>query len=83
LANHGYIPRDGKDIDLKKLAAGMLSGYNIEYSDALLLCKFLTNLFPCLGHIHGKAFDRVLMVHDFELRAWMDTHAAHDHAATG
>jgi hypothetical protein len=37
LANHGYIPRDGKDIDLKKLAAGMLSGYNIEYSDALLL----------------------------------------------
>ncbi|KAM0693775.1 hypothetical protein Q7P36_007032 [Cladosporium allicinum] len=38
LANHGYIPRDGKDIDLKKLAAGMLSGYNIEYSDALLLC---------------------------------------------
>jgi hypothetical protein len=37
LANHGYIPRDGKNIDLKKLAAGMLSGYNIEYSDALLL----------------------------------------------
>jgi hypothetical protein len=37
----------------------------------------------CLGHIRGKGFDPVLMVHDFELRAWMDTHAAHDHAATG
>jgi hypothetical protein len=37
LANHGYLPRDGKNIDLKILAAGLLDGYNIENSDAVLL----------------------------------------------
>ena len=25
----------------------------------------------CLGHIRGKGFDPVLMVHDFEPHAWM------------
>ncbi|KAM0269690.1 hypothetical protein ACHAPA_003897 [Fusarium lateritium] len=37
LANHGYIPRDGKNIDLKILEDGMLAGYNIEPMDALIL----------------------------------------------
>jgi hypothetical protein len=37
LANHGYILRDGKNIDLETLADGMLSGFNIENADALLL----------------------------------------------
>ncbi|EKJ76010.1 hypothetical protein FPSE_03782 [Fusarium pseudograminearum CS3096] len=37
LANHGYLPHDGKNIDLKKLADGMLAGFNIEKGDALLL----------------------------------------------
>ncbi|KAI1056368.1 hypothetical protein LB507_002378 [Fusarium sp. FIESC RH6] len=37
LANHGYLPRDGRNIDLKKLADGMLYGFNIEKGDAVLL----------------------------------------------
>lgn len=37
MANHGYLPHDGKNIDLKKLADGMLAGFNIEKGDALLL----------------------------------------------
>jgi hypothetical protein len=37
LANHGYLPRDGKSIDLNTLAEGMLTGFNIERADAVLL----------------------------------------------
>ncbi|KAI7761100.1 hypothetical protein LZL87_011505 [Fusarium oxysporum] len=37
LANHGYIPRDGKNITLDILKDGMLTGYNIEHLDAVIL----------------------------------------------
>lgn len=37
LANHGYLPRDGKDITLNILKEGMLEGFNIAHSDAELL----------------------------------------------
>ncbi|KAF4952001.1 hypothetical protein FGADI_7117 [Fusarium gaditjirri] len=37
LANHGYIPRDGKGITLDILKDGMLAGYNIEHLDAVIL----------------------------------------------
>ncbi|KAL4933185.1 peroxidase family protein [Aspergillus undulatus] len=37
LANHGYLPRNGKDITLDKLKDGMLNGFNIEHGDAVLL----------------------------------------------
>ncbi|CVL08760.1 related to chloroperoxidase [Fusarium mangiferae] len=37
LANHGYIPRDGKNITLDILKDGMLTGYNIENLDAVIL----------------------------------------------
>ena len=37
LANHGYLPRNGKKISLKILQDGMLDGFNIEHSDATLL----------------------------------------------
>ncbi|KAF4996556.1 hypothetical protein FGRMN_4440 [Fusarium graminum] len=37
LANHGYLPRDGKNINLEILAEGMLNGYNIEKMDAVIL----------------------------------------------
>ncbi|KAL4783823.1 Chloroperoxidase [Aspergillus varians] len=37
LANHGYLPRNGKGINLDILADGMLKGFNIANSDALIL----------------------------------------------
>ncbi|KAL4803342.1 Chloroperoxidase [Aspergillus unguis] len=37
LANHGYLPRDGRNITLDKLKDGMLEGFNIAHSDADLL----------------------------------------------
>ncbi|KAL2860991.1 peroxidase family protein [Aspergillus lucknowensis] len=37
LANHGYLPRDGKGITLDILKKGMLEGFNIEEGDAILL----------------------------------------------
>ncbi|KAL4994627.1 Chloroperoxidase [Aspergillus recurvatus] len=37
LANHGYLPRNGKGITLDILKAGMLEGFNIEHGDAVLL----------------------------------------------
>ncbi|KAL5340168.1 Chloroperoxidase [Aspergillus crustosus] len=37
LANHGYLPRNGKDITLDILKDAMLDGFNIENSDAVLL----------------------------------------------
>ncbi|KAM0342063.1 hypothetical protein ACHAPU_009791 [Fusarium lateritium] len=37
LANHGYLPRDGKNINLEILAEGMVNGYNIERMDAVIL----------------------------------------------
>lgn len=37
LANHGYLPRNGKAITLSILEDGMLDGFNIENSDAVLL----------------------------------------------
>ncbi|KAL2813635.1 Cloroperoxidase [Aspergillus cavernicola] len=37
LANHGYLPRNGKDITLDILKDAMLEGFNIANSDALIL----------------------------------------------
>ncbi|KAF9885065.1 hypothetical protein FE257_000796 [Aspergillus nanangensis] len=37
LANHGYLPRNGKGINLSKLADAMLAGFNIARSDAVIL----------------------------------------------
>ncbi|KAL4957587.1 Chloroperoxidase [Aspergillus filifer] len=37
LANHGYLPRNGKGITLDILEDGMLNGFNIEHGDAILL----------------------------------------------
>ncbi|KAL2803087.1 Chloroperoxidase [Aspergillus granulosus] len=37
LANHGYLPRNGKGITLDILKDAMLEGFNIENSDAVLL----------------------------------------------
>ncbi|KAL4757798.1 peroxidase family protein [Aspergillus foveolatus] len=37
LANHGYLPRNGKEITLDILKEGMLEGFNIEHGDAVLL----------------------------------------------
>ncbi|TKX25855.1 sterigmatocystin biosynthesis peroxidase-like protein 1 [Elsinoe australis] len=37
LANHGYLPRDGRKITLARLTAAMKEGYNINSGDARLL----------------------------------------------
>ncbi|KAL3470346.1 Cloroperoxidase [Aspergillus californicus] len=37
LANHGYLPRDGRNITLDILKDGMLQGFNIANSDAVIL----------------------------------------------
>ena len=37
LANHGYLPRNGKEISLDILKDAMLEGFNIEHADAILL----------------------------------------------
>ncbi|PLB34724.1 peroxidase family protein [Aspergillus candidus] len=37
LANHGYLPRNGKGITLDILKDGMLDGFNIEHADAVIL----------------------------------------------
>lgn len=37
LANHGYLPSNGRDISLDILAKGMLDGFNIARSDAVIL----------------------------------------------
>ena len=49
LANHGYLPRDGKGITLQILKDSMLDGFNIENSDAVLLLltqAIRTNVLP-------------------------------------
>lgn len=37
LANHGYLPHNGKGISLTILANAMLDGFNIANSDAVIL----------------------------------------------
>ncbi|PNS19882.1 hypothetical protein CAC42_7849 [Sphaceloma murrayae] len=37
LANHGYLPRNGRSITLQRLTAAMKEGYNINSGDARLL----------------------------------------------
>ncbi|KAG9196773.1 hypothetical protein G6514_004691, partial [Epicoccum nigrum] len=37
LANHGYLPSNGRGISLDILAKGMLDGFNIARSDAVIL----------------------------------------------
>ncbi|KAF9265085.1 Cloroperoxidase [Marasmius fiardii PR-910] len=37
LANHGYLPRSGKDIELRALLVALMTVYNVSYPLALLL----------------------------------------------
>ena len=37
LANHHYLPHDGRDITLQKLGDAMLEGFNVNRGDARLL----------------------------------------------
>lgn len=37
LANHGYLPHDGKNITLQRLLDAMLEGYNVNGWDTVLL----------------------------------------------
>lgn len=37
LANHGYLPRDGRLITLEKLGDAMLEGFNVNRGDAVIL----------------------------------------------
>lgn len=71
LANHGYLPSNGRDITLDILADGMLEGYNIARSDAVLLFSQAVRTNP---RPFARTFDldtlgrEGVLEHDFSLR---------------
>jgi hypothetical protein len=71
LANHGYLPRNGRDISLEILADAMLEGYNIAKSDALILFTqaVRTNPKPFARTFDLEDLGREgVLEHDFSLR---------------
>ncbi|KAL0952864.1 hypothetical protein HGRIS_007084 [Hohenbuehelia grisea] len=73
LANHGYLPRDGKDIGLFKLMGALRHGYNITWIHSLFIAG--TAMFLC-GHgffrrrinlddlaVHGKLEHDASLIH--------------------
>ena len=72
LANHGYLPRDGKGITLQILKDGMLDGFNIENSDAVLLYTQAIRTNP--SYPLARSFDLAhlgrhgILEHDISLR---------------
>lgn len=72
LANHGYLPRNGKDISLELLKDGMLEGFNIENSDAVLL--FFQAIKTSPDYPRTNSFDLAdlghhnILEHDISLR---------------
>jgi hypothetical protein len=72
LANHGYIPRDGKNITLDILKDGMLTGFNIENLDAVILFTQAIKTSP--KYPNTRSFDLAdlgrhnILEHDISLR---------------
>lgn len=72
LANHGYLPRNGKGITLDILKDGMLDGFNIEHADAVLLYSQAIRTSP--DYPGAKSFDLAdlgrhgILEHDISLR---------------
>ncbi|KAL4973674.1 Chloroperoxidase [Aspergillus desertorum] len=70
LANHGYLPRNGKGITLEILMQGMLEGFNIEHGDAVLLFSqaIRTSPFPSLNKFDLADLGRHgILEHDISL----------------
>jgi hypothetical protein len=72
LANHGYLPRDGKGITLDILKDGMLEGFNIENSDAVLLFLQAVRTNPAYPRANSFDLDHLgrhnILEHDISLR---------------
>jgi hypothetical protein len=71
LANHGYLPPNGREITLDILASAMIEGFNIARSDAILLFSQAVRTNP---QPFARTFDldtlgrEGVLEHDFSLR---------------
>lgn len=71
LANHGYLPRDGRNLSVFDLVRGLMQGYNLSLALAaflsiggfLLLGKFRNLSLHEIGE-HGKVEHDASLVHD-------------------
>jgi hypothetical protein len=71
LANHGYLPHNGREITRDILADAMLNGFNIAKSDAIILFSqaVRTNPKPFARTFDLDTLGREgVLEHDFSLR---------------
>ena len=71
LANHGYLPHNGREITRDILADAMLEGFNIANSDAIILFSqaVRTNPAPFARTFDLDTLGREdVLEHDFSLR---------------
>jgi hypothetical protein len=71
LANHGYLPHNGREITRDILADAMLNGFNIAKSDAIILFSqaVRTNPKPLARTFDLDTLGREgVLEHDFSLR---------------
>lgn len=72
LANHGYLPRDGKGITLSILEDAMLDGFNIANSDAVILFLQAIRTSPDYPGTNSFDLDNLgrhgILEHDISLR---------------
>jgi hypothetical protein len=71
LANHGYLPSNGRDISRDILAKAMFEGFNIARSDAVILFSqaVRTNPKPFARTFDLDTLGREgVLEHDFSLR---------------
>lgn len=71
LANHGYLPSNGREISRDMLAEAMLDGFNVARSDAIILFSqaVRTNPKPFAHTFDLDTLGREgVLEHDFSLR---------------
>lgn len=83
LANHGYLPSNGREITRDILADAMLEGFNIAKSDAIILFSqaVRTNPKPFARTFDLDTLGREgVLEHDFSLRSVLCLSFAHVHS---
>jgi hypothetical protein len=85
LANHGYLPSNGRDITRDILADAMLEGYNIARSNAIILFSqaVRTNPQPFARTFDLNTLGREgVLKHDYSLRYTLHLHCSCGNAHT-